>query len=237
MTAASHDAFPRSGSPVGSPLDILDILGLPQNSVVMPARVNGSAKPRFELPALDLNFGNITDGTNIPPPPDSPKVPTPPQTPPPTKKTDSAVVSGHETDKSTPPNNGNIAGTKRPADEAPLSPAGSARQGSLRKLLSRNMLNTSFVEGNAASMDNGSLAAGSRPPSRGGSSVMGGRKSRRSSWFGLFKSGESKRSSILFDDVPSPRKPTGPPPPMIPELKDLEKDEGSLGNDLFKNIK
>jgi hypothetical protein len=41
----------------------------------------------------------------------------------------------------------------------------------------------------------------------------------------------------LFDDITSPRKPTGPPPPMIPELKDLEKDEGSLGNDLFKNIK
>ncbi|KHN98858.1 uncharacterized protein MAM_03320 [Metarhizium album ARSEF 1941] len=206
----------------------------------MPTLVNGSAGRRFELPALDLNFGNITDGTNIPPPPRSPKVPTPPQTPPPTKKAGPAVavVSGNETDKSTPPRNGNIAGIKRPADEAPLSPAGSARQNSLRKLFSRNMLNTSYVEGNLASMDNGSLAAGSRPPSRGGaSSIVGGRKLRRSSWFGLFKGGESKRSSILFDETPSPQKPTRPPPPVIPELKDLEKEEGSLGNDLFKNIK
>ncbi|OAA48581.1 hypothetical protein NOR_01831 [Metarhizium rileyi] len=210
----------------------------------MPTHVNGLAKPRFELPALDLNFGSITDGTNIPPPPDSPKVPTPPQTPPPTKGSDAAVADavngdGDETDKSTPPKNGNTAGSKRPADEAPLSPAGSARQGSLRKLFSRNMLNTSYTEGALTALENGSLANGSRPPSRGASSVMGGRKSRRSSWFGLFKSGESKRSSILFEDTTiSPnRKPSGPPPPMIPELKDLEKDEGSLGNDLFKNIK
>ncbi|OAQ68447.1 hypothetical protein VFPPC_13682 [Pochonia chlamydosporia 170] len=204
----------------------------------MPTRVNGSPKPRFELPALDLNFGSITDGTNIPPPPDSPKVPTPPQTPP-AKKLDAAVVNGSETDKSTPPTtNGNIiAGIKRPADDAPLSPAGSARQGSLRRLFSRNMLNASYTEGNLNSLESGSLVNSSRPPSRGASSLMAGRKSRRNSWFKLFRGGESKRSSILFDDITSPRKPSGPPPPMIPELKDLEKDEGSLGNDLFKNIK
>lgn len=217
---------------------VLDILHLPSQLFAMPTRVNGSAKPRFELPALDLNFGSITDGTNIPPPPASPKVPTPPQTPPPSKKVDATVVNGNETDKSTPPTNGNnIAGTKRSADEAPLSPAGSARQGSLRRLFSRNMLNASYTEGNLTSLESGSLANGSRPPSRGASSTMGGRKSRRNSWFKLFRGGESKRSSILFDDSTSPRKSSAPPPPMIPELRDLEKDEGSLGNDLFKNIK
>ncbi|KAK2592273.1 hypothetical protein QQS21_010026 [Conoideocrella luteorostrata] len=200
----------------------------------MPSRVNGSVKPRFELPALDLNFGNITDGTGIPPPPESPKVPTPPQTPP-TKKADVPALNvsgkGNGAENSTSPN-GNIAGTKRPADEAPLSPAGSGRQGSLRRLFSRNMLNASYTEGNLNSLENGS-----RPPSRGTNSVMGERKSRRNSWFKLFRSGESKRSSILFDSNNSPKKQTAPPPPMIPELKELEKDEGSLGNDLFKNIR
>lgn len=58
----------------------------------------------------------------------------------------------------------------------------------------------------------------------------------------------SKRSSVLFADVKKqqqqqqqPAKPAGPPPPMIPELGELEAkvdlDEGSLGGDLFKNIK
>ncbi|QPH18620.1 hypothetical protein C2857_003696 [Epichloe festucae Fl1] len=217
----------------------------------MSAHVNGSVKPRFELPMLDLNFGSITDGTNIPPPPVSPKVPTPPQTPPPTRKpvaiVHNATANGNgngkenglvigagnesQTDKSTSPN-GNSIESKRIADEAPLSPAVSARQGSLRRLFSKNMLNASFTDGNLTSLE-----TGSRPPSRGTSSVMGGRKSRRNSWFKLFRGGESKRSSLLLDDSTLPRKQAGPPPPMIPELKDLEKDEGSLGNDLFKNIR
>ncbi|KZZ89656.1 hypothetical protein AAL_07549 [Moelleriella libera RCEF 2490] len=198
----------------------------------MSPHANGSAKPRFELPALDLNFGNITDGTNIPPPPASPKVSTPPQTPPtPTKKPDLSLLQTNAVETSAS-SNGNIAGTKRSADEAPLSPAISGRQGSLRRLFSRNMLSANYTEGNPLSSENGS-----RPPSRGANSLLGGRKSRRTSWFKIFRGGESKRSSILFDDGASTRKQAGPPPPTIPELKDLEKDEGSLGNDLFKNIK
>jgi hypothetical protein len=35
----------------------------------------------------------------------------------------------------------------------------------------------------------------------------------------------------------TPQKQSGPPPPMIPELTDIQKDNGSLGSDLFKNIK
>ncbi|UZP37421.1 hypothetical protein NXS19_005237 [Fusarium pseudograminearum] len=52
-----------------------------------------SGGSRFQLPALNLNFGSITDGTDIPPPPDSPvqKVPTPPQTPPPVKEAKNEV--------------------------------------------------------------------------------------------------------------------------------------------------
>ncbi|GAW19550.1 hypothetical protein ANO14919_090380 [Xylariales sp. No.14919] len=39
-----------------------------------------TSKP-FELPALDLTFGSLTDGTNIPPPPPSPKEEQPPPQP------------------------------------------------------------------------------------------------------------------------------------------------------------
>ncbi|KAM5346533.1 hypothetical protein ACJ41O_009538 [Fusarium nematophilum] len=209
---------------------------------------------RFQLPALNLNFGSITDGTNIPPPPDSPvqKVPTPPQTPPPAKEVveKDTQSSGDDASKDTPQqsipasSNGNLAGTKRHADEeVPLSPAASSRQGSIRRLFSRTMLNNSYAEGQTPS--NGSIAAANgRPSSQSGASFLDDRKSRRSSgWFRRIRTGDvaSKRSSTMFVEepprAPTPKKPSGPPPPMIPELADLETDEGSLGSDLFKNIK
>ncbi|KAF5680331.1 hypothetical protein FHETE_456 [Fusarium heterosporum] len=236
-----------------------------------------SGGSRFQLPALNLNFGSITDGTDIPPPPDSPvqKVPTPPQTPPPGKEAENGSNKKpvqdtynsvtEDVSKSTPQpsitasSNGNLAGTKRHADEeAPLSPAASSRQGSLRRLFSRNMLNNSYAEGQISS--NGSVPATAapaassaatgpgglaRPGSQGGASFLDERKSRRTSgWFSRMRSGESlssKRASTMFMEEPplspTPKKQAGPPPPMIPELGGIEKDNGSLGSDLFKNIK
>lgn len=215
----------------------------------MPSLLSKSGgNSRFELPALNLNFGSITDGTNIPPPPDSPvqKAPTPPQTPPPGKtggELGQGTVKGTETTQSTrvSPTNGNLAGTKRLAeDEVPLSPATSSRQGSIRRLFSRTMLNNSYAEGQSTT--SGTLTPGniSRPESRSGGSFMDERRSKRTSgWFRRLSSRDSvKRSSMIYEEPPStPKKSSGPPPPMIPELKDLEKDEGSLGADLFKNIK
>ena len=221
----------------------------------MPSRLsNGAAttttmtRSRFELPALDLNFGSITDGTNIPPPPASPvqRVPTPPQTPPPAGKNEKVISVTNAVEKkltSTPPN-GKLAGTKRSADEAPLSPAGSGHQGSIRRLFSRNMLNASYTDGRMTSMGTAPVANGARPESRGAASLMDDRKSKRSSgWFRRLRGGDYKRSSVIFDDatslaVATPRQaPSGPPPPMIPELAEFEKDEGGLGGDMFKNIK
>ncbi|PHH60905.1 hypothetical protein CDD81_1066 [Ophiocordyceps australis] len=233
---------------------------------------NGAATatrhPRFELPALDLNFGSITDGTNIPPPPASPvqKVPTPPQTPPADDKkksvkaaeaaaeaaavADVAAAPATSTDAEAEPDkpdvpasppNGNHTVVKQPLHQPPLSPAASGRQASIRQLFRRNMLNGSFAEGRLMSMGSASLANMARPDSRGTASIMEDRKSRRNSgWFRRLRGGESRRSSLIFEDIPEPPvpvKPAGPPPPMIPELVDLEKDEGSLGRDLFKNIK
>ncbi|KAM0252606.1 hypothetical protein ACHAP5_000896 [Fusarium lateritium] len=232
-----------------------------------------SGSSRFQLPALNLNFGSITDGTNIPPPPDSPvqKVPTPPQTPPPDNEAkdesnkqpvqDTYSSVTEDVSKSTPQpsiaasSNGNLAGTKRYADDdAPLSPAASSRQGSIRRLFSRTMLNNSYAEGQISS--NGSVPAATptaatgagglaRPGSQGGASYLDERKSRRTSgWFRRMRTGETvpnKRASTMFLEEPplspTPKKQTGPPPPMIPELGDLQKDNGSLGSDLFKNIK
>ncbi|KAH7157489.1 hypothetical protein B0J13DRAFT_171131 [Dactylonectria estremocensis] len=201
---------------------------------------------RFELPALNLNFGNITDGTNIPPPPDSPvlKVPTPPQTPPPAEVNKKVKEVNEESKPAS--TNGNLAGTKRSAEDAvPLSPAASSRQGSIRRLFSRTTLNNSYVEGQSQSNGSLTIANGARPTSQSGSSFADDRKSKRSSgWFRRIRTGDSsskRASTVLVEGAPPTptfnKKPSGPPPPMIPEMADLEKDEGSLGTDLFKNIK
>ncbi len=87
-------------------------------------------------------------------------------------------------------------------------------------------------------MDAGSL----RPVSQSNRSLLDERKGKRSSgWFRRLRGSDvqSKRASVIFDDV---KKPAGPPPPMIPELSDLEakaslKNEDEWGSDLFKDIK
>lgn len=181
---------------------------------------------RFQLPALNLNFGSITDGTNIPPPPESPvqKVPTPPQTPPPAKdvKDESKKEPGQDTYSSVTED--------------------------VNKNTPQPSITASSNEGQISS--NGSVPAASagglaRPSSQGGASYLDERKSRRTSgWFRRMRTGETipnKRASTMFMEegprAPTPKKQSGPPPPMIPELTDLEKDNGSLGSDLFKNIK
>lgn len=206
-----------------------------------PGTKNAVDKPRFELPALKLDFGNITDGTNIPPPLPSPKVPTPPQTPP-AHETNNSVASGNATaSKTNGPNNG----TSHPEERAPLSPAPSARQGTLRRMLSKRTMNNTAAESQLPGSQCAPMMDGpERPQSRGGFSLMGDRQSKRNSgWFRRFRTGDqpsSRRSSFLFGGSSnnlSAMRQTEPPPPMIPELRELEKDEGSLGSDIFQNIK
>ncbi|KAI0172659.1 hypothetical protein GGR52DRAFT_416743 [Hypoxylon sp. FL1284] len=195
-----------------------------------------STNKRFELPALEFKFGSLTDGTDIPPPQPSPKEEAPPKTTVPEiieekKQEENGSANGHGTspqpDISIPSN----IGIKRPAEDVPASPAPSNR-GSLRRLLSRTLLNNAYDE-------QGSVASQgiSRPPSRTASTIADDRKSKRSSgWFKRLRSNDnSKRSSQIFDEV---KKPAGPPPPMIPELSALEtKVDTHLGDDLFKGIK
>ncbi|KAI2605472.1 uncharacterized protein GGS25DRAFT_505215, partial [Hypoxylon fragiforme] len=93
-------------------------------------------------------------------------------------------------------------------------------------------------EANGAANGHGSLLShntSSRPPSRTASVLAEERKSKRSSgWFKRLRSHDPKRESLHFEEV---KKPTGPPPPMIPELSALEsKVDTRLGDDLFKGI-
>jgi hypothetical protein len=239
------------------------------SSSTKPTTATATTPARFELPALNLNFGSITDGTDIPPPPDSPvqKEPTPPQTPQKaTQDTDADPEAGAETNaKPAAPANGNgtgngtaeapnangkLTGTKRPLEDAPLSPPLSTRQGSLRRLFSRNTLNNSYLEGQqqapaAAGIASPAPSSAQRPTSQGTTmSLVDDRaKSKRSSsWFKRLRGGDSasRRASMLPESTQAvmvPKTPSGPPPPMIPELTDLDKEDDSLGADLFKNIK
>lgn len=198
---------------------------------------NMADRPRFELPALKLDFGNITDGTNIPPPLPSPKAPTAPQTGLTLEVKGSGPVGVDNAD-------GISTGTYHPEECALTNPTASARPGTMRRMLSKRALNNTTAEsqipgGKGAPV----LDIIDRPQSRSGSSLMDDRKSKRSSgWFRRFRSGEqspSRRSSFLFGGSStnlSIARHTELPPPMIPELRELEK-EGSLGYDIFRDVK
>ncbi|KAI8946339.1 hypothetical protein F4801DRAFT_564955 [Xylaria longipes] len=207
------------------------------------------ASNRFQLPALNLTFGSLTDGTSIPPPPPSPKEE---QQPPPVQpkatvqKEEKAEDQQPKTEAANGATNGTTprkpdiaittnVGLKRLADEVPVSPAPSSR-GSLRRLISKTLLNHAYDE-------QGSIITGrdmSRPPSRTASVFADEKKAKRSSgWFRRLRSHdtahESKPAPVQFETVS--KKPSGPPPPMIPELSALEtKIDTQLGDDLFKSI-
>ena len=208
---------------------------------------------RFELPVLDFKFGSLTEGTNIPAPLPSPKeeAPPPPKkqvpAPEPVKPTkpvpkEEEETNGHVNGSETSPKPETITipsyvGVKRPAEEGPASPTGSSR-GSLRRLLSKSLLNKTYDEQAPTS---GHLQTTSRPPSRTASTMTEERKSKRSSgWFRRLRHHENdnKRVSQQFAPAPPTPKPAGPPPPMIPELSALEtKVDTNIGDDIFKGIK
>ncbi|KAI1329969.1 hypothetical protein F5Y16DRAFT_396837 [Xylariaceae sp. FL0255] len=200
---------------------------------------NNGAPKRFELPALNFQFGSLTDGTDIPPPPPSPKEEAPKpivkreekvEEEKPKKQTANGETNGTSPMKSDMAITTNV-GLKRPADDVPASPAPSSR-GSLRRLLSRSLLNNAYHEEGSIPPQNIS-----RPPSRTASVIAEEKRQKRSSWFRRLRTGDdldmSKRTNQYTDE---PKK-TGPPPPMIPELSALEtKIDTNMGDDLFKGI-
>ncbi|KAH8662098.1 hypothetical protein BX600DRAFT_311325 [Xylariales sp. PMI_506] len=201
---------------------------------------NGSVTslPRFELPKLEFNFAPLTEGTDIPAPLPSPiqEVPTPPKTP----KGDEEAngkANGHVhgtvnvADMSPKSDISTTTGLKRPIEDPPVSPTASTR-GSLRRLLSRSILNP--LHEDQVSIGPQSV---SRPPSRTASTIADERKSKRGSgWFRRLRSTDSKRNSIQVPQFEEVHK--GPPPPMIPELSAWDrKIDTVIGDDLFKEIK
>ncbi|KAI0509164.1 hypothetical protein F5B22DRAFT_362781 [Xylaria bambusicola] len=214
------------------------------------ASTQSTATPhRFELPALDLKFGSLTDGTDIPPPLPSPKDE---ELPPPPKV---ATKEGREVESQQPKAeaNGTTNGTsprkpdvivttkvgvKRSADDVPLSPALSSR-GSLRRLISKTFLNHAYDEQGSTTTGQQNM---SRPPSRTASVLAEEKKAKRSSgWFRRLRSHDSTGDDKSTHSQPQfeslNKKPLGPPPPMIPELSALEtKVDTNLGDDLFKGI-
>lgn len=232
----------------------------------MPSRTNGTTvqpasaatSKRFELPALEFKFGSLTDGTDIPPPPPSPiketAAPTPPDTPKVVEEKQAADgANGKPKDSTLSPasqvsstSTGGGVGTKRRAEDNPASPTLSARPGSIRRLFSRGLLNNAYANGDEAG--GGGAGPDGRPQSRGGSSVADSRKAKRSSgWFGRLRGSDVAVNKTAATPLSPPatddKKPTGPPPPMIPEISELksklgvQEDEAGFGSDLFKDIK
>ncbi|RDL41574.1 uncharacterized protein BP5553_01553 [Venustampulla echinocandica] len=202
---------------------------------------NGKSNGRFQLPQLaPVNF-SLTDGTDIPPPPDSPVEEKPrPAThlaiPPSTTTT--TITTNGPLGVST---NVLAVGSKRGrSDDPPLSPASTRRPSSIRRFLSKKSLNANFVDGANRSQED--LATIGRPDSR--ASVMTDVNKKRSrSWFRRLSGSNLGRSNSIAVSKPLPAEKKGPPPPKLPELNQFkaqipEGDEGSLGaEDMFKNIK
>lgn len=202
---------------------------------------------RFELPALNLKFGSLTDGTDIPPPLPSPKQEQPKPEPETSAKKEENVKQEEQrqlkrkkeangaTNGTTPSKPDIIMttnlGVKRTAEEVPVSPAPSSRR-SLRRLLSKTLLNHAYHE--QGSTTGHGL---SRPPSRSASILADEKKSKRGSgWFWRLRSHDHAHDNKTARSEEF-KKPAGPPPPMIPEFSALEtKIDTSLGDDLFKGI-
>lgn len=210
------------------------------NGASSSAAIKPPTARRFELPALNLQFGSLTEGTNIPPPLPSPILEEPAtQKPVLPSKTSNNAPTGLQNGTNSVSVTTDTG--KRSTDvAAPLSPTGSSGRGSLRRYLSKSLLNASYEEQALAKPVNGQVT--SRPPSRT-ASVMDDKKGRRSSgWFRRLTSsdGSNKRSSQVFQENQSTQQlpPAGPPPPKIPELDQWKsKVDTSLGDDLFKSIR
>ncbi|KAL6852228.1 hypothetical protein J3F83DRAFT_756639, partial [Trichoderma novae-zelandiae] len=180
------------------------------------------AGARFELlPALKLDFGSITDGTDIPPPPESPIEPT--YTPSKTSKGSNASIEAREP---IPTTDENKAGPRSLAENAPPSPAASGHHDSIVQESGLSVANVY------------------RPASRGASSAADSEKTKRASgWFKRLRSGDHqsrRRSSLLSleqTSVPAASKPTpAKPPPKIPNIVHLESENSSFGSGLFDHI-
>lgn len=217
---------------------------------------NGKLNGRFELPQLTpVNF-SLTDGTNIPPPPDSPVEEKAPPVAQPEASNRAPAANG----QSAPATNANgvydgrgRTNATNVSTEQPTSPVSSKRPSSIRRFLSRKSLNTNYTNGTNSNTSNEDVTMVDRPESAMSfASQRPSTKGKKSgSWFRRFSSNgsppgnhaSSSRASIIYEEKQSAPRSMGPPPPKLPELSKLkakipENDDGSLdAEDMFKNIK
>ena len=205
--------------------------------------INGKANGRFELPQLKPVNYSLTEGTDIPPPLDSPveENPSPPAPKPEAAEIHAPATNGHATLNIS---DGLHDGRGRMSEQAPMSPASSKRPSSIRRFLSRKSLYSTYSNGDNGSDEDVTMI--DRPESS--LSFVNGRPGLRTkksgSWFRRLGGGGNvteNRQSVVYEKKVVPK--MGPPPPKLPELNQLkakipEDDEGSLGGeDMFKNIK
>ncbi|RFU30340.1 hypothetical protein B7463_g5966, partial [Scytalidium lignicola] len=207
--------------------------------------VDGKSNGRFELPVLSPVNYSLTEGTDIPPPPESPVEERAPALPK-IETTEEPSTPIYDEHPLAAPTNGTYNGRGRLGSaDGPLSPASSKRASSIRRFLSRKSLNSNYDETNGSS-ENLSPGGFQRPESAMSYASTRPSLTRKKSgnWF---KRLGGSRASVVYEDEPFNEKKApiqkGPPPPKLPELSQLKakidgSDGGSLGgDDLFKNIK
>jgi hypothetical protein len=200
----------------------------------MPAngKINGGFKP---LALAPINY-SLTDGTSIPPPPESPVEEAPPPAAPP--KDVEKAVQPPSIDTSA---NGTLNGRGRTSViiTAPMSPASTRRPSSIRNFLARKSL-LAPTNGNGMYYDGFTEDMAERPDSVASFRSGGPNLVKKKSWFRRLSS--VPRTNAVYENEPDQKRPIEPPPPTLPELSQLqakipEGDEGGLGGEgLFKNI-
>lgn len=195
----------------------------------------------FQLPQITPINISLTEGTDIPPPPESPIK----------ERSSFDDCQSTAADEENPPslvepttNSSSSQDADEEATYKPLTPpiqSPKKRASSIRKFLSRRSLHANYNN------ETNYFANQPRPESSlsytSASTCFSNGKKRNFSWMGRFSgTGDSflrKRTSIVIEEKiliePSP------PPPMLPQLSQFkatisELDEG-FGEDLFKNIK
>lgn len=172
---------------------------------------------KFELPLLKFDLGNLTDGTDIPPP-------TQTSTQPPV------------TSPSGEANRGDYIAREPPTRHIIATAAAPRRQGSIRRLFSLTRLHDEFAE---TSQDVREDRPG-RPRSQGAMGPTSPPRLRRTNSFlkaiGAERISTSKRRGSIFFGLPSQASPRPvDPPPVIPEMVPFEA-EVKFDEDMFRNI-
>ncbi|KAH0562591.1 hypothetical protein GP486_002734 [Trichoglossum hirsutum] len=187
----------------------------------LPSETN-SMNGKFQLPTLaPLNF-SLTDGTNIPPPPDSP-IPEP--------KSDIKPVPLVKSAPPTPQQQNPKDGLPEPPTSPTSTSTSAERPSSIRRFLSLKSLNSTYGNHPQApgSLD---INRPQSPSAKSSISTLG-----KKNWFMRVRKAEpslAEGKEAEANGVP-PEK-VGPPPPKLPEVRT---ETGSLfgDEDVFGKIK